>query len=120
MGLKFLNPKFNILCTIANTFFYKIPTLWSSEVNKAILEQVIVAEWDYYMLQFLMKQNLSSVWKHLYLVYHLHHLFEIIYESIFYNLKITLNYWFISKTINTRGNFIRKRPLGPWYPRNLT
>ena len=64
--------------------------------------------------------SFTSAWKHLYLVYHLYHLFEIIYESIFYNLKITLNYWFISKTINTRGNFIRKRPLGPWYPRNLT
>ena len=26
--------------------------------------------------------------------------------SIFYNLNIILNYWFISKIINIRGNFI--------------
>ena len=38
--------------------------------------------------------------------------FESIYHlSIFYNLKIILNYWFISKTFNIRGNFIWM-PLG--------
>ena len=28
-------------------FLYEMPTLWSSEVNQAILEQVKVAEKDY-------------------------------------------------------------------------
>ena len=33
----------------------------SPEINKAILEQVKVAEWDYdYMLQFLKKQKLRT------------------------------------------------------------
>ena len=41
--------------------FCKIPTVWSSDVNKAILEQVIVAEYNYYyMLQFLKKQHLCT------------------------------------------------------------
>ena len=44
MGLKFQNPKFNILREIAFIFLYEMPTLWSSEVNEAILEQVKVAE----------------------------------------------------------------------------
>ena len=35
-------------------------------------------------------------------IYHLYHLFGIIYKSIFYNFK----------TINIRGNFIKKCPLG--------
>ena len=30
-------------------------------------------------------------------IYHLYHLFGIIYESIFYSLNIILNHWFISK-----------------------
>ena len=38
-------PKFNNLCKIA-FIFLKMPTLWSLEVNKAILEQVKVAEWE--------------------------------------------------------------------------
>ena len=54
---------------------------------------------------------IKNHWNHLY--HHLYHLFEITYKSIFYNLNITLKKWFISKTINTRGNFIRKCPLGP-------
>ena len=54
---------------------------------------------------------IKNHWNHLY--HHLYHLFEIIYKSIFYNLNITLKKSFISKTINTRGNFIRKCPLGP-------
>ena len=51
-------------------------------------------------------------------VYHLYPLFEIIYfgyltvKSIFYNLKITLNYWFNSKMINARKNV----SFGPCYP----
>ena len=44
MGLKFRNSKFIILCKIALYFSYKILTLCNSEVNKAILEQVEVAE----------------------------------------------------------------------------
>ena len=39
VGLKFRNPKFNIF--LQNNI-YKMPTLWNSEVNKAILEQVNV------------------------------------------------------------------------------
>ena len=39
-------------------------------------------------------------------MYHLYHLFGIIYKNIFYNLSITLNYWFTSKNINISGNFI--------------
>ena len=45
MGLKFRNPNFNILCKIAFIFFNKMPTLWSSEVNRAILGQVIMVEY---------------------------------------------------------------------------
>ena len=40
MGRKFRNPKFNIL--LQNSI-HKMPTLWNSEVYKAILEQVKVA-----------------------------------------------------------------------------
>ena len=44
---------FNILCQIAFSFFNKMPTLWSSEANKAIL--------DYdYMLQSFKKQKLCT------------------------------------------------------------
>ena len=43
--------------------------------------------------------------------------FESIYHSsIFQNLNITLNYGFISKTINIRGNLIWKCPLVPGIP----
>ena len=49
-------------------------------------------------------------------IYHLYHLFGIIYKSIFYKLNSTLNHWFISKSINIRSNFIYKSPLGPWFP----
>ena len=41
--LKFWNPKFNNLCKIA-FIISQISTFWSSEVNKAILEQVKVTE----------------------------------------------------------------------------
>ena len=44
MGLKFRNSKFTILCKIALYFSYKMLTLCNSEVNKAILEQIEVAE----------------------------------------------------------------------------
>ena len=44
----------------------------------------------------------------------LYHLFWIIYGSIFYDSKITPNYWFISKTINVWGNFVWKCLLYPW------
>ena len=38
-----------------------MPTLWSSEVNDAILEQVKMEEWDYdYMLQFFKKLKLCT------------------------------------------------------------
>ena len=39
-------------------------------------------------------------------VYHLCHLFGIIYKSIFYNSNITLNYWVITKTINIKDNLV--------------
>ena len=48
---------------------------------------------------------LKFIWNYL-SIYDLYHLFGIIYKSIFYNLSITLNYWFTSKTINIRGNVI--------------
>ena len=40
MSLKFLNPKFNIFLQNNIYFLFKMPTLWSSEVDKAILEQL--------------------------------------------------------------------------------
>ena len=92
-----------------------MPTLWSCEVNnnKVILEQVKVAEHDYdYMLQFFKETKTIStyirsftskfIWNHL-SIYHLYHLFGIIHKSIFYNLNITLNYWFISSAIKYLG-----------------
>ena len=39
-----LKPWINILCKIAFILFYEMPTIWSSVVNKAILEQVKVTE----------------------------------------------------------------------------
>ena len=39
MGLKFRNPKFIVLYKIAFIFFNKMPTLWSLEVNKAVLAE---------------------------------------------------------------------------------
>ena len=44
LGLKVWSPKFNILCKIAFFYLYKMTTLLSLEVNKAILEQAKVAE----------------------------------------------------------------------------
>ena len=44
IGLKFRNPNFSILYKIAFIFLNKIPTFRSSEINKAIPEQVKVAE----------------------------------------------------------------------------
>ena len=44
MNMKFRNSKFNILWKIVFIFSNKIPTLWSLEINKAILEQVKVTE----------------------------------------------------------------------------
>ena len=49
-------------------------------------------------------------------IYHLYHLFGIIYKSIFCQLEHHFNYWFISETINIRSNFIWKCPLSHWYP----
>ena len=83
-----------------------MPTLWSSEVNKAILKQVKVAKQDYdYMLQFLRNKNyvhkissrnssLYTFYTKIYLksfvsIYDLYHLFGIIYKSIFFNFNIT-------------------------------
>ena len=40
MSLKFLNPKFNIFLQNNIYFLFKMLTLWSSEVDKAILEQL--------------------------------------------------------------------------------
>ena len=49
-------------------------------------------------------------------IYNLYHLFGIIYKSIFYKLNITLmKNWYISKTINIRGDFIWKHPLLVWF-----
>ena len=44
MGLKCQNYKFNILLKIAFSFFNKMLTFWSSEMNKVTLEQRKVAE----------------------------------------------------------------------------
>ena len=42
MSLTFYNPKFNIFLEKNIYFWHKMPTHWSSEVDKAILEQVKV------------------------------------------------------------------------------
>ena len=125
MGLKLRNPKFNILCKITLFFFYKMPTLWSLKVNKAILERVKLAN------------NMTECFNYSRNKYHVHkisfrnrvryisftshqHLFIIIciniiciiylesstmnsFESFLYT-NITLNCWVISKTINTMEN----------------
>ena len=44
MGRKFRNPKFHILWKLDSFSFNKMPTLWSLEVNKGIMEQAKVAE----------------------------------------------------------------------------
>ena len=42
-------------------YFHKIATPWSSEVNKTILEQIKLAEWDCdYMLEFFKKEKLYT------------------------------------------------------------
>ena len=55
------------------------------------------------------------IWDHLF-TYHLYHLFEIIYKSIFYILGITLKYCFISY-ISISGNFYLSEN-APWVPGN--
>ena len=61
LGLKFWNPKINLFRKITFIFLYKIPTLCSSWVNKAILEQVKAVVQDYdYMVQFFKKQKLCK------------------------------------------------------------
>ena len=130
MVLKFWNSNLNILCDTAFIFFNKMPTLWSSEVNWVILEQV--EKWRNRIMiicfNFLRNKNYvhktnsrnSALYKFhikIYLesfvsIYHSYHLFGMIYKSISCNFSITLNYWFISKTINIRSNFICKCPLG--------
>ena len=62
IGLKFWNPKFNLLGKTA-CFLIKNWILWIYEAHEVILEQIKVAEEDY-MLQFYMNtkamQNISS------------------------------------------------------------
>ena len=48
-----------------------------------------------------------------------YNLFGIICKSIFYNLNITWNYWFISKTITIKDNVIWKCPWGPGVPSSM-
>ena len=61
MGLKFRNPKFNILGKTPFILFNKMTTLRSSEVSKAILKQVNAIEKDYgYVLRFLKKLKLCT------------------------------------------------------------
>ena len=67
---------------------------------------------EYILYKFQIKMYLESFVS----IYHLYHLFAIIYKIMFYNLNITLNYCFISKTINIKGHFSWKCSLGPWYP----
>ena len=77
-----------LLCSIVNMpqFFKKKKTIYKKLVPQTV----------YTLYQFQIKIYLEP--------------FESIYHlSIFYNLKIILNYWFISKTINIRDNFIRMR-----------
>ena len=108
MVLKFWNSNLNILCDIAFIFFNKMPTLWSSEVNWVILEQV--EKWRNRIMiicfNFLRNKNYvhktnsrnSALYKFhikIYLesfvsIYHLYHLFGMIYKSISYNFNITL------------------------------
>ena len=57
-GLKFLNSNLIFLRRIYS-IFYEIPTFWSSEINKSMMEQVKVAEKAYgYMLKFPKKLKL--------------------------------------------------------------
>ena len=60
-------------------------------------------------------QSFVSICNLLYFII-LYHLFWIIYGSIFYDSKITPNYWFISKTINVWGNFVQKCLFIPGIP----
>ena len=53
-------------------------------------------------------------------IYHLYHLFAIIYESIFYNSNIKSNYWFISKIINIWVTFSENTPCVPGIPSCIT
>ena len=88
MGLKFQNPKFNILYKITDVFLYEMPTHWRSQVNEAIPEQLKVAEYAsiLYASKFHIKIYLESFLS----IYPLYYLFTIIYKSIFYNLDVTL------------------------------
>ena len=93
-----------------------MPTLWSSDVSKAILKQVklvtkLVPETVDHYICFTSK----FIWDHLF-TYHLYHLFGIIYKSIFYILGITLKYCFISY-ISISGNFYLSEN-APWVPGN--
>ena len=71
----------------------------------------IVSIYKYSMYSFLSK----FIWIHLYQFIICIRLFGIIRKNIFYNLNITLNYRFISKTINIRSKFFWKCPLDPWH-----
>ena len=85
-----------------------MPTLWSLEVNKINQQvKVIMIIFNYKCFNFLTKKTMyrklvsetlhqkrQKFYIKIYLesfvsIYHLHHLFEIIYKSIFYNLNIT-------------------------------
>ena len=123
MGLKFWYPKFNILCK-KNVYLFILPTLWSSKINKVILEQVkwqnrimiiclIFSRNNYYIHKIssrnstLHKFQIRFYLESLVSIHHLYHLFGIIYKSIFHNLNISLNYLFINKTINIRNNYLK-------------
>ena len=62
------------------------------------------------------------IWNHLYLfIIFIGITIAVIYKSIFYNFNITLNYWFISKTTNIKGNFSGNAPWeGPGYSCSVT
>ena len=97
--------EFESSCSLLSIYlFYKKPTVWSSEVNKVFLEQV---KWQNRIIiicfNFLRNKDCvhkissrnSALYKFhtkIYLesfvsIYHLYHLFGIIYKSIFYNFK---------------------------------
>ena len=130
MGLKFRNPKFNILSRIwFFIVFYKTITLWSWEVDTTILEQIKITEYDDYIYASIFQETKTTYTK---LVLELGTLNKfhvktsvgsllcIKFVSFIWNsstvkvfsllhLNITLNCWVISKTINTGEN-------APWVP----
>ena len=130
MGLKFRNPKFNILSRIwFFIVFYKTITLWSWEVDTTILEQIKITEYDDYIYASIFQETKTTYTKlvlelgtlnKFYVKTSVGSLLCIKFVSFIWNsstakvfsllhLNITLNCWVISKTIKTGEN-------APWVP----